>query len=203
MIDITIPVREGVAVWPGDTPYRMVWNMRQEDGDSVNLGTVTMSFHTGTHADAPVHFLPEGDGIAACDLTAYCGPAVVVDVTGCCLIRLQTLMATDLMDAKRVLFKTSAWPDHTTFPPAVPVMEQGVPAYLSRQGVVLVGVDVPSVDCIDSKELPNHHALADCGIAILESLDLRSVSAGLYELIALPLRLVGADGSPVRAILRR
>ncbi len=201
--DISVPVRQSAAVWPGDTPYGLDCKMRLDAGDSVNLSTVTMSLHIGSHADAPYHFLANGAAIDLCDLHAYCGAAVVVEVLGCTAIRLDALRGIDLTGAERVLFKTLAWTDHSLFPAKIPVMEADVPPYLQAQGVVLIGVDVPSVDEIESKDLPNHHRLAACGIAILESLDLSTVSAGFYELVALPLKLDGADGSPVRAILRR
>ena len=104
--------------------------------------------------------------------------------------------------AQRVLLRTDAWTDITRFPEQIPVIAPDVPAYLQARGVVLLGVDVPSVDPIDSKDLANHYALAACGIRILESLRLVDVPAGDYELTALPLKLVGADGASVRAVLR-
>jgi arylformamidase len=200
--DITIPVRDGLAVWPGDTLYRFELGWKMSEGQSVNVGAVTMSCHTGTHADAPFHFLPDGDGIGELDLSPYLGPAIVADVQGHAVITTDDLYDLNFLDAPRLLLKTGGWTDHERFPETVPVIAADVPEFLAEQGVVLLGVDVPSVDDIESKDLPNHHALAAQGIHILESLDLRVVPPGLYELTALPLRLVGADGSPVRAILR-
>lgn len=201
--DISIPVQPSLAVWPGDTPYALDWKMRLDTRAPVNLSSVTMSLHIGSHVDAPYHFLPDGATIDLCDLHTYCGAALVVELIGYSAIRLDAIRSIDLQGAQRVLFKTLAWTEHSKFPATIPVMEADVPAYLQSQGVILIGVDVPSVDEIESKDLPNHHSLAARGIAILESLDLRAVSAGSYELLALPLKLVGADGSPVRAILRR
>jgi arylformamidase len=117
-------------------------------------------------------------------------------------LRRKDLELFDLSGTPRVLLRTDGWTDHTRFPSAIPVMEEDVPEWFHQNGVVLVGVDVPSVDDLDSKTLPNHHALGARGIAILESLDLSRVSGGTYELIALPMKLAGADGAPVRAILR-
>jgi arylformamidase len=202
LFDITIPICPTLAVWPGDTPFALTWNQRIEHGDSVNVCSVTMSTHTGSHVDAPNHFLTDGSGVDTCDLARYWGPAVVVDVTGAIEITVADLQGIDLRHTPRVLFKTLAWVDHETFPIEVPVMADDVPSYLHDQGVVLIGVDVPSVDKLASKDLPNHHRLTAHGIAILEALDLSRVSTGVYELIALPLKLVGADGSPVRAVLR-
>jgi len=201
LYDITMPVREGLTVWPGDETYRFRLGWAMSEGASVNVGTVTMSVHTGTHADAPFHFDSAGPGAGELDLTPYMGRAVVVDVRGRGVIGEEALSGVDLTDAPRVLFKTGAWTDHGVFPESVPTLAPDMPAYLASYGVLLVGVDVPSVDAIDSKDLPIHHALDAAGIRILESLDLGPVPPGYYNLIALPLRLIGADGSPVRAVL--
>jgi arylformamidase len=203
LYDITIPISPSLAVWPGDTPFGLAWNMRLEAGDTVNLGSVTMSIHTGTHTDAPFHFLADGRRMEACDLARYLGPARVIDVSGAAEITVEHLRSIDLTGTPRVLLKTLAWTNYEAFPAEVPVIAAETPAYLQERGVVLLGVDLPSVDKIESRDLPNHRRLAACGIAIVESLDLRAVPPGVYELIALPLRLVGADGSPLRAVLRR
>jgi arylformamidase len=200
--DISLPLQASLAPWPGDTPYRLDLERLDADGTAIHLGAVTMSVHSGSHADAPFHFLENGASMAAVDLEAYLGPAVLVDLSGQPIIRQADLRAVDFSRAPRALLKTGAWPDPSVFPARVPVMEPDVPSFLQERGVVLVGVDVPSVDALDSKELPIHRALAAAGIAILESLRLVDVPPGEYELLALPLPLVGADGSPVRAILR-
>jgi len=200
--DISLPLVAGLAEWPGDAPYRLERTARLDAGDTVNLGRVEMSVHFGTHIDAPYHFLSHGATVEQLDMNSYIGPALVVDVRGKSLIRREDLAHIALKDTPRLLLKTAAWTDHTRFPETVPVLDTDVPAWLKAQGVILIGLDVPSVDAIDSKDLPTHHALAECGIAILEGLDLAEVPEGCYELIALPLKLVGADGAPVRAILR-
>jgi len=104
--------------------------------------------------------------------------------------------------APRLLLRTDAWADHARFPEAVPTLAEGAVAFLSAHGTRLVGVDLPSIDALDSTTLPVHRAVHRAGIQILENLDLRNVPAGRYELIALPLKLAGADGAPVRAVLR-
>ncbi len=202
LYDISIPIQPSLAVWPGDTPFALTWNMRIAKGDSINLSMVTMSVHTATHMDAPCHFRADGAAVDACALERFCGPAVVIDLSGATEIAVADIERVCPSGISRVLFKTMAWTDHSVFPTEVPVMADDVPAYLHSRDMVLVGVDVPSVDKIESKDLPNHHRLAEYGIGILEALDLREVPSGVYELIALPLRLVGADGSPVRAVLR-
>ncbi len=202
LYDITLSVGASVAVWPGDAPYRLEWTCTQAGGASVNLGQVSLSLHTGTHTDAPYHFDDRGATVEAVPLDRYVGPARVLDVSGRSLIRRADLEGVDLAAAPRLLLRTGAWLDHGRFPESIPTVAADVPEWLHAQGVVLFGVDVPSVDALDSKDLPVHHALGRYGIAILESLDLAGVPEGVYELLALPLRLAGADGSPVRAVLR-
>lgn len=204
-IDITRPLHAGTPPWPGDTAFdfRLTWRMA--DGASVNVGALTMGTHNGTHVDAPYHYLPDGPGIDALDLTVFVGAAVVVDVT-----RREIISRADLEPAQdairscgRLLLKTGGWSDPAVFPKTYPVLSGETPAWLGTLGVRLLGLDVPSVDRVDSAELPIHHALAAAGILILESLDLRAVEPGEYQLIALPLRIAGGDASPVRAVLRR
>lgn len=201
IIDITIPVQNGMAVWPGDTPYHFGLNRKMSEGAAVNLGSMEMSVHTGTHADAPFHFLPDGISIAEIDPAVYIGSAQVIDLTGKTSITVRDIELSGKIVAPRLLIKTGAWTDHSRFPNSIPVMDADVPDYLRGQRIILLGLDVPSVDTLDSKDLSNHHALYRCGISILESLDLRNAAAREYELIALPLKLIGADGAPVRAVL--
>jgi arylformamidase len=202
IIDITLPVNESLAGWPGDAPYQFTWTCRKATGAAVNVGQVSMSVHTGTHIDAPFHFTDSGDTADHLPLVPFIGPACVIDVRGRATIQRCDLESVDLTATPRVLLRTASWTDPTRFPDSIPTMAPDVPDWLAAQGVVLVGVDVPSVDALDSKVLPIHHALGRARIQILESLDLRHAPAGAYELIALPLKLVGADGAPVRAVLR-
>ncbi len=202
IIDITSPLDADLAGWPGDTPYRFSLAWSRASGASVNVGRVETSLHTGTHVDAPFHFDDSGATVDQLDLSPFLGPARVVDVRGVASIRVDDLAGLDFSQCPRILFRTDAWIDRARFPESIPVLDLEVPAYLKQQGVVLAGFDLPSVDAIDSKTLPVHHALASSGIAILEGVDLTRVEAGEYELIALPIKLVGTDGAPVRAILR-
>lgn len=201
LYDISLPLDASLAVWPGDAPYTRTESQRIRDGATVNLSSIALSVHAGTHADAPYHALVDGATIETLSLTTFVGPALVVDVRDKDVIRVADLAGCDFSETPRLLLKTGAWTDHRQFPETVPVMDTEVIPFLGAQGVVLVGLDVPSVDPIDSKDLPNHHALAAHGIAILEALDLADVPPGRYELIALPMKLIGADGAPVRAIL--
>jgi arylformamidase len=200
--DITLSLHNELPCWPGDTPFRFALAWSKASGAAVNVGQVSTTIHIGTHVDAPFHFDNQGATIDAVDLDPYLGPALVVDVRGRDPIRIEDFEPFDLSATPRILLRTGGWPDHSRFPVTIPVLHESVPAYLREKGVILLGLDVPSVDPIDSKTLPIHHALGSLGIAILESVDLTRVEPGLYELIALPLKIIGADGSPVRAILR-
>lgn len=199
--DITIPITEELAVWPGDTPYKFELGWRMSEGESVNVGALTMSVHTGTHVDAPFHFDPTGVSINQLDLSIFLGLVAVIDATGMNIITREAFANVDFAQIPRVLIHTGVWTDFSQFPEEVPVLAEDVPAFLGENGVILFGIDVPSVDLIESKTLPNHHSLAAQGITILESANLRDVPPGTYTLTALPLRLVGADASPIRAIL--
>jgi arylformamidase len=193
-----------MAVWPGDTPYELRPTGSLADGDAVNLTTLVFSAHTGTHMDAPYHFAGDGDTLEKLDLSPFWGMAQVVTVgrqTG-------TLMPDDFAGhdigrAPRLLVNSGAG----TADPRVFHHEYVYPGpeladYLGQLGVVLYGADAPSVDASDSKTLPGHHALLRNGISILEGIDLSDVEDGLYELVALPLKILGGDGCPVRAVLR-
>jgi arylformamidase len=202
IFDISRSMSPRLAGWPGDTPFSLNWTMKQSDGQSVNVGRFTMSVHTGAHTDAPFHYDSDGATMDQVPVDVYLGPARLIDVRGKRIIDLDSIRQSNLTDTPRVLLRTDGWTDSRHFPDSIPVLDQAVPAYLQQQGVVLVGLDVPSVDQLDSKTLPIHNALGKAGIHILEGLDLREPPEGIYELIALPLNVLGADGSPVRAILR-
>jgi len=200
VIDVSRPLAADTACWPGDTPFsfRLAW--RIADGASVNVGAVGTSVHTATHCDAPFHYDDAGPTVDRIPPETFLGPCWVADVRGAPRWR-SRLEELDFTDTPRVLFRTGGWPDTTRFPDRIPVMEPELPAWLAEQGVVLIGVDLPSVDELDSKTLDNHHALGRAGITIVEGLWLDGVPAGRYEFVGLPLRLVGADGSPLRAVL--
>ena len=200
LIDISRPVGNDTACWPGDTPFAFKLSWKKSAGASVNVGGIACSVHTATHCDAPFHFDSDGRTVDQLPPETFVGPAWVVDVRGteAWQSRLEGL---DFAGTPRVLFRTGGWPDTSRFPATIPVMERTLPAWLAARGVVLIGVDVPSVDDLDSKTLDNHHALGRAGITIVEGLWLDDVSAGRYEFVGLPLKLLGADGSPLRAVL--
>jgi arylformamidase len=202
LIDISRKLGRNVPTWPGDTPfsYEIAW--AKADSGSVNVGKIEMSIHTGTHVDAPFHFDDEGKRIYDLDLQLYIGKALVVDMQNKESIGSSDFEQINLLNVERVLLKTNSWENPEQFPGTIPFLRPDLAPFLGDKGVRLIGVDVPSVDPLDSKELAAHHALHEHGIHILEAVNLEHVEPGIYELIALPLPLAEADGSPVRAVLR-
>lgn len=202
-IDISQRLDKGVAVWPGDTPYsyEVIWS-KKESG-SVNVGQIKMSIHTGTHIDAPFHFDNNGKKVIDLDINLYIGNARVVHLLNTESIGVNELSEFDLEGVTRLLIRTDAWKNRHLFPESIPPLEPELAAYLAKHGVRLIGLDLPSVDPLESKELSAHHELTQYGIHILEGIVLDDVPPGDYELAALPLPLVDADGSPVRAVLRK
>ena len=175
--------------------------MAQSRGDSVNVAALTLSAHTGTHTDGGFHVSADGTRAAQLPLDAFVGRALVIDARGREQLDERILDDVALDGAVRVLFRTRDEIDATRFPPAFLSPTPGLARRLVQAGVRLVGSDAPSMDHVDSKTLDSHHVLADAGVAILENLVLSDVAPGVYTLIALPLKLVEADASPVRAVL--
>ncbi|GIN84570.1 kynurenine formamidase [Heyndrickxia sporothermodurans] len=202
LIDISKPLTNSIAVWPGDTPFNYEVNVTKQQSGSVNIGKVTMSTHTGTHIDSPFHFDDEGKKINDLDLSIYIGPARVIDVSNLKSIGAKELKLFELGAEARLLLKTDSSTNPEVFPSSIPFLRPDLGPYLKEKGITLVGVDVPSVDPLDSKTLDAHHSLFNNNVHILENIDLQDVTPGTYELIALPLSIQDADGSPVRAILR-
>jgi arylformamidase len=203
LIDISRTLDAAIAVWPGDTPFQLIKNLERARGSSVNLTTLHLSAHTGTHADAPLHFTDTSASIDAVTLDKYWGIAQVMTVTRLGALAPEDFAAVDLTLAPRLLVRSpAASQPHHLFPEAISYPSPAVAALLGAHSVVLYGSDGPSMDAVDSADLPGHNALLQHGIAILEGLDLRNAPDGLYELVALPLKIAGGDGSPVRAVLR-
>jgi kynurenine 3-monooxygenase len=205
MYDITPPMRTTTAAWPGDTPMTREVLLDQARGDSVTLSTVRLTTHLGAHADAPSHYGLGADGIGERRLEYYLGPCRLVDarVARAARVRPGDIVG-DLadLDAPRLLIRTRTRPDPQTWNPDFAALSPELVDVLAARGVITIGVDTPSVDLFESKDLPAHKAFLRHDMAILEGLDLDAVPTGRYELIALPLRLDGMDASPVRALLR-
>lgn len=200
--DISPPIGVDSPLFPGDTGYSQRWTARIGPGCPVNLSAITMSSHVGAHADAPLHY---GDGeptIGQVDLAPYIGPCRVIHAIDCGpLVRREHLEHAVAALPPRVLVRTCRHAP-TAWSSAFSAYAPETIAWLAALGVRLVGIDSQSVDPAESKTLESHHNLLRHKLRVLENLVLDDVPAGDYELIALPLKLMQADASPVRAILR-
>jgi arylformamidase len=196
LIDISLPIRTGMVTYPGDPAVTVERVASLADGDPVNLSQVAMGLHSGTHVDAPVHFVEGGAGIDELALDVLIGPCEVI-----ALDSLDTsTVAAAVRDVERVLFRTpnsELW-GRDSFADDFLQLDGDAARVLVERGVRLVGVDYLSVGDADA-----HTVLLRAGVVAVEGLDLRAVEPGPYELICLPLRVVGADGAPARAVLVR
>lgn len=199
--DISPSVDENAAVFPGDTAYSQTLHFSLAPNCPVNVNSITLSPHTGAHADAPLHYANGEASVGELDLTPYLGPCRVIHCLDCGPLVLPGHIAHALQDLPaRVLLRTArsasqAWDAFTAIAPETL-------ALLASKHITLIGIDTPSVDPSTSQDLPSHHQLLAHGLRVLENLVLDEVAEGDYELIALPLKLTKADASPVRAILR-
>ena len=202
LYDITPLISEKLQVWPGDTPPRREVLLDLAKGNNITLSTLHGTVHLGAHADAPSHYGPGAAAIDQRSLDFYLGPCQVMrlDVARCTVLGPEHLPGP--VQAARLLLATGTFPDPERWSEDFAALSVELVEFLHRNGVKLVGVDTPSVDPFASKDLPAHHAFLKHDMAILEGLALKDVPAGLYELIALPLKLAGFDASPVRAVLR-
>lgn len=202
--DISRNLCQGIAVWPGDPEFHSRWVMRIREGAPSNVSAVDLCAHTGTHVDAPLHLDDSGYDIADAPLARFVGSARVLAIPAAISIRASDLSGLDWTNVERVLFKTrnSSLPEQR-FDENYVYLEKDAAAFLVGKGILLVGTDAPSVDDFAGTDLPSHRILLQHGTVILEGARLHHVPPGDYELICLPLKLGGLDGSPVRAILRK
>ncbi len=202
--DISPPVDAASPVFPGDARYEQRWAATLGPGCPVNVSTITLSPHTGAHADAPLHYDPQGATIGALELAPYLGPCRVIHAIGVApLVQWQHLEhAIDDHLPPRVLVRTYARMPFDRWDEALAAYAPETIERLADLGVTLVGIDTASIDPADSKSLDSHQVIRRRGLRVLENLVLDDVPEGDYELIALPLKLITADASPVRAVLR-
>ena len=201
--DISPPVGPGSPVFPGDTPYAQQWSATLGPGNPVNVSRITLSPHVGAHADAPLHYDGSGAPIGAVELGPYLGTCRVIHAIGKGPLVLWEHLE-HALDAlpPRVLVRTYERAPVDRFDPSLAAYAPETIERLAARGVQLVGIDTASIDPADSKTLGSHQAIRRLGLRVLENLVLDDVPEGDYELIALPLKLVAADASPVRAVLR-
>ncbi|MFH0981495.1 MAG: cyclase family protein [Planctomycetota bacterium] len=203
LYDITPPLSELLKVWPGDAPLKREIHTDIKAGDEVTSSALHATAHLGAHADAPSHVGRYGRSIDLQSLELYLGPCQVICVPGRPGESITSVLVQQPIRAPRVLFATGTYPDPTVFNEDFAAFAPELIDWLHAQRVRLVGIDTPSLDLYAAHDLPVHHRLVRYDMAGLEGLRLEGIPEGLYELIALPLKLVGFDASPVRAILRR
>lgn len=200
--DISPPISSDLATWPGDVPFHSDVQRQDTAGVQITTSTLHLTAHLGAHADAPSHYDAEGLDIDECDLDAYLGPCQVIHVEVPRGALVTPAMILEPVLVPRVLIGTATHPTTERFNEDFAGLSVELIDGLRAAGVTLIGVDTPSVDRFQDADLPAHRRIAAQDMRILEGLVLSAVPAGVYELIALPLKLVGCDGSPVRAILR-
>ncbi|MBH0230489.1 arylformamidase [Halobacillus yeomjeoni] len=203
LIDISMTLDDQTPPWPGDQPFKYNLTFSMEETGSVNVGQLKASNHIGTHIDAPFHYDSDGLRVADLPVERFLGDALVINMENKKNITKDDLHPFEYHGVKKVLFRTNSWKDRSEFPKDYTVIGADVGPYLRAKGIDLIGVDTPSVDPETSKELNAHHSLYENDILILEGLQLEHVAPGVYELMAFPLKMKEADGSPVRAVLRQ
>jgi arylformamidase len=203
--DISLPISESMVVWPGDQAVHITQTSHLDRGDAATVSRLEMGAHTGTHVDAPAHFIKDGSGVDALNLDALVGLALVTEV------REASVLTADIMaelaiplGTERVLFHTrnsDLWEqEKRDFDKGFVAISEDGARWLVERGIKLVGVDYLSVGPFASSA-PTHRSLLEAGVTVVEGLDLSRVRPGMYQLICLPLRIVGADGAPARAVL--
>lgn len=205
-IDISVPLRNGMVSWPGDPPFEVIRISDVAKGDHATVSRISMGSHTGTHIDAPAHFIKDGTDVASLPLEIMVGPAKVIRIKDPDAIKQEELKTHSIKRGDRVLFKTrnstDAWRSTAFVEDFVHLTDEAA-GYLVGLGVRMVGVDYLSVGAYKGGGAAVHQTLLSHGVWIIEDLDLSHVDEGMYDLVCLPLKIENGDGSPARAILRR
>jgi arylformamidase len=203
--DISLCISESLVVWPGDPAIRITHPAHLDRGDGLTLSRLDMGAHTGTHVDAPAHFVQGGDGIDRLDLDVLVGPALVVHALEADALSAEVMEALDIPPGtERVLFRTrnsELWSQgEAEFNKGFVAIPQDGAHWLVERGVRLVGVDYLSIGPFDDP-VPTHQILLQAGVIAVEGLNLSGIAPGVYQFVCLPLKIASADGAPARAIL--
>ncbi len=204
VFDVSRPLRDGGLIYPGDPEIRVQLHSAIARGDDANVSSLALGSHSGTHVDAPSHFLSGGSSVDRIPIERLVGPAVVLDLPAAARsVGAAELSRCDLRCQRRVLLRTrnSLRPPDAGFTEDYCALAPDGAEFLLRQGVELVGIDYLSIEAFGSADYPVHHALLERGVVIVEGLELSAVPPGIYQLVCLPLRLEGLDGAPARAVL--
>src|SRR5262245_43989385 len=202
-IDVTVPLSAEIACYPGDPCFQREASQSIQSGAPCNVSRLTLGSHTGTHIDAPYHFLEDGARVDELSLDLLIGKVRVVAVAAREAVEREHLEQLDLRDDLRLLFKTrNSGQLRQPFQPDFVYLSPDAATFLVQVGIKLVGWDYLSVEKYQSKDFATHHTLLEAGVVIVEGLDLSQVEPGEYDMICLPLRLQGGDGAPARVVLR-
>jgi len=203
-IDISVPIYTGMVHWPDNPPVRIERMKAMDEGDVCNVSAMSMGVHTGTHVDAPVHFVRGGKGVHLIPFEALMGPARIIEIKDTESVKVDELRGHDIQPGERILFKTlnsaRCWQSNDFVEDFVYV-SQAAAFYLAESRVQTVGVDYLSVGGFTTDAAETHQALLSAGVWVIEGLNLSEVEPGIYELACLPLRIVDSDGAPARAVL--
>jgi arylformamidase len=199
-LDVSVPIYAGMVHFPDNPSIEIDTITHVERGDLCTLSRITMGSHTGTHIDAPIHFLPGGTGADEVPLERLIGPARVIEIKDPLAVTAAELRVHDVDDGERLLFKTSnserCWKTSQFVPDSVSIAEDAA-LYLANLNTLAVGIDYLSAGSPET-----HRTLLGAGIVIVEGLNLTGVSQGRYELLCLPLKIPGGDGALARALLK-
>ena len=205
LLDVSVPLRQGLPTYPNNPTFELQPIQRIADGGSANVSRLVMGTHSGTHVDAPFHFFDDGIGVDELSLELLIGRARVVDIKSRGGISAEHLEAADLREDLRVLFRTpnsALWNSDTFHEDYAHLTDSGA-RYLVEQGVKVVGVDYLSIEQYKKPGAPAHRTLLSNGVIIIEGLNLAEAEPGMYEMHCLPLPVTGGDGAPARVILKR
>ena len=205
-IDVSVGLRDGMAHWPGNPPVKITRALDMDRGDHCNVSVLSLGSHTGTHVDAPIHFLKGGRGVDGAPYAATNGPARVIELRSRAAISASELLRHRIRRGERLLLKTRnssrCWKT-ARFVKDFVYLSTEAGRFLASRGIRTLGIDYLSVGGYDKNGTELHRVLLEAGIWIIESLDLSAVGRGRFELACLPIKIVDGDGAPARAMLRR
>ncbi len=205
-IDISLPIHSGRIVWPGDPEVKIEKLLQIEKGDICNTRHLSCPVHVGTHVDAPLHFIDGGDGIETLPLSSLAGKARVIEIINKTEIPLDEIEGKGIKEDDIVLFKTinsAKYLKEKKFNENYVYLSTAATNYLVAKNISTVGIDYYSIAGVNSNLIECHQVLLGAGVTIIEGLDLSKINPGLYEFVCLPLKIVGSDGAPARAIIRK
>jgi len=206
LIDISVNIKNNMVYWPDNTPVKIKQETIEYENRKVTLSSLSMSSHTGTHIDAPLHFIKNGKGIDKISLNTVVGPAKVIEIKDETSIKIDEIKDLNINKGDRILFKTKnsekKWENMPFFKNYV-YLSAKASEYLVEKQVQIIGIDYLSIGGFYEDGSKTHHSLLGAGIWVIEGLYLNNVKPGNYELICLPLKIKNGDGAPARVVLRK